>query len=84
MSLQKTKKMKFKDWFMFSLGALLAIGFFVILALLITVELPETNEKILYMAIGALVAKFSDVVGYFYGSSQGSSDKNDIISRKNA
>jgi hypothetical protein len=34
------------------------------------------------MTLGALLAAFGTVVGYFYGSSKGSADKNDLINKK--
>lgn len=73
--------MQNKDYFMYGLGALIVIGFFVILGLLILIEMPASNEKMLYMVIGVLMAKFGEVVSYFYGSSKGSADKNDIINK---
>jgi len=36
----------------------------------------------LYILLGALVAKFGDVVSYFYGSSKGSSDKTEIMEKR--
>jgi hypothetical protein len=32
--------------------------------------------------LGALVGAFGTVVGYFYGSSKGSADKNDLLKNK--
>ena len=71
--------MKAKDVYMYALGALIALGFFVILGFIIMYEMPITNRELLYMMLGILGAKFSDVVAYFYGSSKGSSDKTDIM-----
>jgi len=31
------------------------------------------------MLVGAMLAKFSDVIGYFFGSSKGSADKNTML-----
>ena len=73
--------MKAKDIYMYGLGALIALGFFAILALIIFREFPSPNKELLYMMLGILGAKFSDVVGYFYGSSKGSADKNELISK---
>jgi hypothetical protein len=69
-----------KDIFMVALGVAIALGLFVLIGLLIAYR-PEMTS-VIDMSIGALVAAFSMVVGYYYGSSKGSADKNDIISRK--
>jgi hypothetical protein len=73
--------MKIKDIFMYILGALIVLGTFVLIIFLILS--PTTDYKdVLVMAVGALIASFSLVVGYFYGSSKGSSDKSETIDRK--
>ena len=69
--------MKTKDLFMYVLGALVVIGFFATLWFLIK---ENTYENTINLAIGALIGAFGTVVGYFYGSSKGSSEKNEIIS----
>ena len=64
---------------MYLLGALIVIAFFGTIYLLARIEMPISNKDLLLMVIGALVAKFSDVVNYFFGSSKGSSDKNELL-----
>lgn len=68
-----------KDLAMYFLGGTITIGFFAILGILALVEMPATNEKMLYMVVGALVSQFTQVVSYFYGSSKGSQDKDEKI-----
>ena len=65
------------------LGALLTLGFFAILSLLIFQGIPEPNSDVLYLLIGALIAGFTTVVNYFYGSSIGSADKTEIMAKTN-
>ena len=72
-----------KELYMYVLGAIIVIGFFICLYFLIEVEMPKANENMLYMVIGALEAKFSDVVSYFYGSSKGSADKTEHLTKQN-
>lgn len=67
---------------MYALGALIVIGFFVILIVVFRTEMPDKNKDIGLLVIGALVAKFSDVVAYFFGSSKGSADKSEIINNQ--
>lgn len=71
--------MKTRDILMYILGGLIVIAFFATVYLLIYQVVPLDNKDILLIVIGALVAKFGDVVGYFYGSSRGSADKTDIM-----
>jgi hypothetical protein len=74
--------MKIKDIFQYSLGGLIVIGFFLLLYLLITAEVPSTNKDLLNLVVGALIGSFATVVGYFYGSSKGSSEKDETIQKQ--
>lgn len=70
----------FKDFFQYLLGGLITIGFFVVVYLLLTQPIPADNRQELDIVLGALVGAFTGgVIGYFFGSSKGSSDKNDTI-----
>ena len=68
---------------MYVLGGIITIGFFMLLAFLVFRAIPEANNEMLYIAVGALIGAFTTVVGYFYGSSQGSQDKNELLNAKN-
>jgi len=71
--------MKAKDIFFYVLGTVIVIGFFVVLIVLIkTDKFPDS----LNMAIGALLAAFGTVVGYFFGSSKGSAEKSELLNGK--
>jgi len=63
------------------LGSLLTVGFFLVLALLIFQGIPELNSDVIYLLIGALISGFTTVVNYFYGSSVGSADKTDLLTK---
>ena len=68
--------MKAKDIFMYALGAIIVIAMVIITIMLI----PRTELKdSLNLVIGAWLAGFGSVVGYFYGSSKGSSDKTELL-----
>jgi len=73
--------MKTKDIFMYGLGALIVCGFFGVVILLMFIRMPEPNEKVLYMVLGGLIVQFGNVVTYFYGSSKGSADKNEMLKK---
>jgi uncharacterized BrkB/YihY/UPF0761 family membrane protein len=74
--------MKAKSIFQYVLGSLIVIGFFVLMVVLVYTSVPDQNKDLLNLVVGALIGSFATVVGYFYGSSLGSSDKNELL--KNA
>ena len=71
--------MKAKDVAMYILGGFVTIGFFVVMIYLIY---KGGFEGTLNLLIGALITSFAAVVHYFFGSSRGSADKNDIIAKR--
>ena len=71
--------MKAKQIFQFTLGGLIVIGFFALMYMLLATEVPDGNKDILNIVVGALIGSFTAIVGYFYGSSLGSSEKNDLL-----
>jgi hypothetical protein len=71
-----------KDIFQYSLAALVVLGFFIVLGGLLVSAVPADNKSALDIALGALVAGFTGVLGYFFGSSKGSSEKNDMLAPK--
>jgi len=71
--------MMIKHIFQYVLGALITIGFFLLLYLLLSSAVPEENKEILNIVVGALIGSFTSIVGYFYGSSLGSADKNELL-----
>lgn len=69
--------------FQYALGAMITAGFFFVLWSLLTKPIPPENSKELDILLGALVGAFTGgVVGYFFGTSMSSSEKNDIIAKK--
>jgi hypothetical protein len=71
--------MKAKDIFQYALGTIIVVCFFILLYLLLKKEVPEVNSGLLNLIIGALLGSFSTVVQYYYGSSKGSADKDEIL-----
>jgi len=71
--------MKTKDIAMYVLGSIFVFGFFFILSIIFGKVMPSDNKEIGLMVIGALVAKFGDVVNYFFGSSKSSAEKTEMI-----
>jgi len=68
--------MKAKEIFQYLLGGIIVIGYF---GILVTMIVKGGYGGTLDLVIGSLIAAFGAVVGYYYGSSKGSSDKNDLL-----
>ena len=68
-----------KEIFQYALGALIIIGFFTLMYLLVKSEVPEKNKDLLNLVVGALIGSFATIVGYFYGSSASSAKKDETI-----
>jgi len=71
--------MKVKDIPMLVLAGAVVVGFFALMYLLVYHAIPAENKEILNIVVGALIASFTAVVGYYFGSSKGSSDKNEML-----
>lgn len=72
---------KVSEIYFYALGALIVIGFFVFMIILVLKPVPENNESTMNIVVGALIAAFAGVVNYFFGSSKGSKDKTEILSK---
>jgi len=68
------------NWPMYILATVIVVGFFALIGLLMWRSMPEGSNDIAFMLFGALVASFTSVVSYFFGSSKGSADKNKLLS----
>jgi amino acid transporter len=71
-----------KDYFQIVLGVLVITGFFLLLIILVLSAIPKENEGLLNLVIGALIGSFVTVVNYFFGSSKGSAEKTELLSKK--
>lgn len=67
--------------FQYLLAILIIVGFFGIAALYIFSPdtLSDFSQKQLGLFSGSIITNFSLVVGYFFGSSKGSSDKTKLL-----
>ena len=74
--------MKGKIIFQYILGSLIVLGFFGLLVLLVYIAIPEENKDMLNLVVGALIGSFTSVVGYYFGSSLGSHEKNELLKNK--
>jgi hypothetical protein len=71
-----------RDVNMYVLGWTVVGGFFGLCFALMRTQLPMGSNEVVFMLFGALSAGFSTVLGYFFGSSRGSADKNDMLAVK--
>jgi hypothetical protein len=68
-----------KDIYQYALGAIVVLGFFIVVYVLIDVKIEPANMNLLSLIVGALISAFVTVVTYFYGSSKGSSEKEERL-----
>ena len=74
--------MKNKEIFQYVLGGLIVAGFFALLILLVLSAVPTENKDLLNLVVGTLIGSFSSIVSYFFGSSLGSSKKDQLLNEK--
>lgn len=63
------------------LAILITVAVIGLVYLLMTIPIPAGAEKTLFMALGGLLTQLGTVVAYFFGSSEGSQRKTEIISQ---
>jgi hypothetical protein len=70
-------------WLKENVGPIIAlmtvIGTFGLFGLAFFLKVDGVNEKVLFMVIGALSSIATTVVTYYFGSSEGSARKNELI-----
>jgi predicted CDP-diglyceride synthetase/phosphatidate cytidylyltransferase len=64
-----------------ALAASVLVLFAAVLALLMLVHIPEPSENALLILLGVLAKSVSDVLAYYFGSSDGSATKQRVIDR---
>jgi hypothetical protein len=65
--------------YQYILATLVVLGFFALLSILAFTDIPKENKDLVNMLLGAWIASFTSVISYFFGSSLGSSKKDDAI-----
>ena len=68
-----------RDWTPTLLGSAAVMGFGGLIYFLTQNPIPVANEKVLYLVIGGLGSIVTQVFNFYFGSSEGSAKKNDII-----
>lgn len=75
----RDRQIKMNDWTPSVLGALVILGFFVVLGSMVAKKLPAGAETEFSIMLGALATMTAAVVNYFFGSSAGSREKTRLI-----
>lgn len=70
-----------KEIYQYILGAVVILAFFGVLAFMITraEQLKGNDNQVLYAMVGTLGSIAVMVASYFFGSSKGSADKNEML-----
>lgn len=63
------------------LAAAVVFGFLGVLAALLFLPVPDATNNALMIMLGGLSAEFARVLAYYFGSSQGSHEKQGILDR---
>ncbi len=73
-----------RDWLMMALAIVVVIGFFGLISVMIIGDNAQktSNNGPINQLFGALVAGFSMVLSYFFGSSKSSADKDKTIAKQ--
>ncbi len=78
-----TKATGNRDWYPSALGTFVVLAFTVIIGLLILAPSKKgeenPNQSLINVLVGALAAGYSSVLGYYFGSSAGSRNKDQYI-----
>ena len=70
-----------RDIHIYIIAYIFLFGFFGLICALLFVDIPIGNKDIVNILFGSLASGTAGILGYFYGSSKGSSDKNQLIGR---
>lgn len=62
-------------WIMKILAISVTAGFFAVLFTLLFIDMPQASHDVMLMLLGALVPSWGQIIGYFFGSSASSANK---------
>jgi hypothetical protein len=81
MNVETTKATGKRDINLYALAWVIVIGFFGLVGILIFKDLPKDSNGVVFMLFGALCSGFTGIIGYFFGSSQSSSIKTELLAK---
>ena len=79
--IETTKATGKRDINQYVLAWVIVNGFFGLMALLIFRELPKDQNGVIFMLFGALAAGFGSIMNYYFGSSKGSAEKTQLLTK---
>lgn len=68
-----------KDIIQYVFAGIVMLLLIAIIILLLFYDIPEANKDVLNIGMGVVLGWGSTIVAYFFGSSKGSADKNELI-----
>jgi len=71
-----------KERFAYALAGIILVIAVTALVLPMYVQIPENNHDAIMLSIGVVLGWGTTVVGYFFGSSKSSADKNQLLADK--
>jgi len=78
--------MKTRDYeklYMAVLALVIVLATFYLGSILLTTTVPSENRDIINISLGMILGLSGTVVGYYFGSSKSSSDKNSVVRKYN-
>jgi hypothetical protein len=75
----RQRQIVMSDWTPSALGALIILGFFAVLGVMVARKMPPGAETEFSIMLGALATMTAAVVNYFFGSSAGSKEKTRLM-----
>lgn len=70
-----------RDYTLSLLAIALVVGFFTVCGVMMYKPLPDGQSEVVYMLFGNLGSGFTAVLGYYFGSSKGSSEKTTMLKK---
>ena len=73
--------MKTKDIYFYMVGIVVIVGFLCLSSFIILKVVPADNKDMIRDVLATLRDGIMIILGYWYGSSKGSADKNEILAK---
>jgi hypothetical protein len=77
----RKRQISVKDWTPTALAIGITLGFFGILTYMMIKPVPEASRDILNILLGSLGTSFACIIAYYFGSSNGDSEKTQLLAR---
>jgi len=77
----RAREIATRDWVPAALAITNALAFFILLFLMISHSIPETNKSAFDILLGMLAGSLTTIMTYYFGSSRGSREKDAILGR---